>query len=39
MRRANPRFADDPSPDQIAAELNELVAAFIDRWLAKKPFA
>jgi hypothetical protein len=40
MRRANPKLADDPTTDQIEAELNEIILAFIDRWLVGKiPFA
>jgi hypothetical protein len=39
MRRANPRLGDDLTSDQIETELNEIVAAFTDRWLGKKPFA
>jgi hypothetical protein len=39
LRLANPKLANDPRHDQIEAELNEIVAAFVERWLQKKPFA
>jgi hypothetical protein len=36
MRRANPKLPDDPTQDQIEAELGDIVAAFVERWLWKE---
>jgi hypothetical protein len=39
LRLANRDLGDDLTRAEIEAELDALVAAFIDRWLRRKPYA
>jgi hypothetical protein len=39
MRRANPELSDELDHAAIEAELTAIVAAFVERWLGKKPCA
>jgi hypothetical protein len=36
LRKANPRIPEDPTQDQVEAELADIVAALVERWLWKE---